>query len=122
MYDIKYNENYQYYEGFEGEQEIIITIHYSIYHIWDGYFEDIFGGPVNTKNGWIGFTRDYNEFINAFDENIKEYTINKEEYLEDLMLYKGRKFRFDETIDVLDCLIELLVTANNNNQCVITLV
>ena len=64
----KRKDDYVFYEGYEGEKEIIISLPDIAYHIWDGYFDDIFGNPQSTENGWIGFTRDYNEFINAFEE------------------------------------------------------
>ena len=76
----KRKDDYVFYEGYEGEKEIIISLPDIAYHIWDGYFDDIFGNPQSTENGWIGFTRDYNEFINAFEEECIECAIEPEEY------------------------------------------
>lgn len=59
----KRKDDYRFYEGYEGEKEVIISLPDIVYHIWDGFFEDIFGNPKTTDDGWIGFTRDYNEFI-----------------------------------------------------------
>lgn len=47
--------NYEFYEGFEGETEIILSIlehrEYNT-HIWEGYIDDIFSNaPLNQKNG-----------------------------------------------------------------------
>lgn len=54
--------NYEFYEGFEGETEIILSIlehrEYNI-HIWEGYIDDIFSNAPLNQNKWTGFTRDY---------------------------------------------------------------
>ncbi len=60
--------NYTFYEGFEGETEIILSIldhkEYNI-HIWDGYIDEFFSNaPLNQKE-WSGFTKDYQEDIGA---------------------------------------------------------
>ncbi|MDO4468205.1 MAG: hypothetical protein Q4C49_14580 [Bacillota bacterium] len=64
--------NYTYYEGYEGECEIVFFIQdheeYNL-HIWEGYFEEAFGDPAFKENGWIGFTRDYQEGIYAFSDH-----------------------------------------------------
>ncbi|MGN8714027.1 hypothetical protein [Hornefia butyriciproducens] len=56
------------------------------FHFWEGYFEDIFGAPILSENGWHGFTKDYNEFDNAFDDETIECAVPTEEYLADLRL------------------------------------
>ena len=57
-------DNFKFYEGFEGEPEIVIKAENSdmqILHIWDGYFDDILREPKLDGNGWQGFTRDYHQ-------------------------------------------------------------
>lgn len=53
-------------------------------HIWDGYFEDIFGNPLSTNAGWSGFTKDYQESVRTFDGEdcisssaVSEYNTNR---------------------------------------------
>ena len=115
----KHKDDYKFYEGYEGEKEIIISLPGIVYHFWDGYFEDIFGNPQSTENGWIGFTRDYNEFINAFEDECIECAIEPEEYLKDLMLYQNQSFSYNETADVLNCLITIMTMAKEKQICVL---
>ncbi len=114
----KRKDDYKFYEGYEGEKEVIISMPDIAYHFWDGYFEDIFGNPQTTDEGWSGFTRDYNEFINAFEDDCIECAIEPEEYLRDLMLYQEQSFSYNETVDVLDCLITIMTTAKEKQICV----
>lgn len=114
----KRKDDYNFYEGYEGEKEVIISMPDIAYHFWDGYFEDIFSNPQTTDEGWSGFTRDYNEFINAFEDDCIECAIEPEEYLRDLMLYQEQSFSYNETVDVLDCLITIMTTAKEKQICV----
>ena len=115
----KRKDDYTFYEGYEGEKEIIISLPEMVYHIWDGYFGDIFENPQLTENGWIGFTRDYNEFINAFEDDCIEVAVDSEEYLRDLLLYQNQSFSYKETKDVLNCLITIMQTAKEKQMCVL---
>lgn len=113
----KRKDDYRFYEGYEGEREVVISLLDITYHFWDGYFEDIFGNPKTTDSGWIGFTRDYNEFINAFEDDCIECAVEPEEYLSDLILYQGQKFSYSETTDVLNCLITIMTTLKEKQMC-----
>ncbi len=104
----KHEDIYRFYEGYEGEKEIIISLSDTTYHFWDGYFEDIFGNPQSSATGWTGFTRDYNECINAFEDTCIECALIPNEYLKDLKLYQGHNFMYPETKDVLECLIKIM--------------
>lgn len=115
----KHKDDYTYYEGFEDEGEIVITIKDVSYHIWDGYFEDIFGKPLVDESGWKGFTRDYNEFINAFSENCIECAIMPKEYLQDAISYLGQSFSYEESITVLEYLIAILEKAEEEQESVL---
>ncbi|MCR5108766.1 MAG: hypothetical protein K6B28_11450 [Lachnospiraceae bacterium] len=115
----KRKDDYKFYQGFEGEKEVIISLPDIAYHIWDGYFKDIFGNPHTTDEGWIGFTRDYNEFINAFEDECIECAIDPEEYLRDLILYQGQSFSYNETTDLLNCLIMIMTTSKEKQMCVL---
>lgn len=115
----KRKDDYKFYEGYEGEKEVIISLPDIVYHIWDGYFEDIFGNPQTTDGGWTGFTRDYNEFINAFEDECIECAVEPEEYLGDLVLYQGQSFSYNETVDVLNCLITIMTTSKEKQMCVL---
>ena len=100
-----------YYEGYEGEKEIVITFLETEYHFWEGYFEDIFGAPVLSDTGWHGLTKDYNELDNAFDDETIECAVPAEEYLDDLRLYRNRSFEYEETADVLQTLVHIFEKA-----------
>ena len=70
-------DNFKFYEGFEGEPEIVIKAENSdmqILHIWDGYFDDILREPKLDGNGWQGFTRDYHQGT----ENVSRLAPNKQ--------------------------------------------
>lgn len=105
----KLKNNTTYYEGYEGEGEVILTLidspTYNL-HIWDGYFEDIFGNPCSTENGWCGFTMDYQESRNAFCGGNPPVSVNPDEYLTDLYLYKNKTFCYEETASCLHILID----------------
>lgn len=105
------NKDYRFYIGFEGEKEIVITLPNVEYHIWDGYFEDIFGNPMSLDSGWLGFTRDYNECKNEFDDECIECAILPEEYLIDLHLYDNQAFTYPETGELLELLINIMQEA-----------
>ncbi len=103
-------DNFIFYEGYEGEPEIILSLEGTSFHIWDGYFDDIYGVPPLDGNGWRGFTRDYNQMEGIFSDNdIVE--IDPKEYLADLILYKNKAFDFEETARVFDLLLSLFEKA-----------
>ena len=59
--------NTMFYDGFEGEPEIVLTLVEHPEHpseklcIWEGYFDDIFAQPRFSSKGWRDFTKDYHE-------------------------------------------------------------
>ena len=104
--------NYSYYEGYEGEGEIVFYIeHDQAIHIWEGYFDDIYDTPTLDGNGWKGFTRDYHQFEGVFSEDGGITEIDPSEYLEDLMLYKEKAFEFEETTEVFNLMVSFLEEA-----------
>lgn len=104
----KISDNYTYYEGYEGEPEIILSLAdtYAI-HIWEGYFDDIYDSPSLDGNGWAGFTRDYHQLEGIFSNDESTAVVNPKEYLEDLMLYKDKAFEYDETSQVFELMADL---------------
>lgn len=108
-------DNYDFYEGFEDEPEIVFKSddpNMPILHIWDGYFDDILREPNLDGKGWTGFTRDYHQCEGAFDDNGNETSItNILEYLSDLELYKNRSFDYGETKSVYELICSWLKTA-----------
>ena len=110
-------DNYKFFEGFEGEPEIVIEAEMTnmeILHIWDGYFDDIFREPNLDGNGWLGFTRDYHQCEGAFGDDSEAIITNISEYLEDLKLYEKRHFDYDETKEVYDLLCSWLENVLKN--------
>jgi hypothetical protein len=105
----KLKNNTTYYDGYEGEGEVVLTLidspNYNL-HIWDGYFEDIFGNPCLSGNAWRGFTMDYQESRNAFSQNDSPVFVKPDDYIYDLYLYRGKTFTYEETTSCLDILID----------------
>ncbi|MDO4179455.1 MAG: hypothetical protein Q4D21_09780 [Phascolarctobacterium sp.] len=121
----KLKNNSDFYDGYEGEGEIILSLAKSpeiIIHIWDGYFEDIFGNPYTTENEWQGFTRDYQEACNTFSGSENSVSIDPTCYLNDLCLYKEHSFSYEETSSCLDLLIAFFEYAAMHHSEVIVLV
>lgn len=91
-------ENTVFYDGYEGEGELILSIQddksdTSIIHIWEGYFEEIFGNPISTEEGWFDFTKDYQESARAFNGGERISPSGVSEYLYDLKNIKINHFR-----------------------------
>ena len=108
----KINDNYTFYEGYEDEPEIILTLENSdAVHIWEGYFDDIYDTPPLDGNGWNGFTRDYHQMEGVFADNSSVTEVEPKEYLEDLMLYKNKTFDYEETAQVFDLIVALFEKA-----------
>ena len=41
------NDNFTFYEGYEGEPEIVLSLpNHEAVHIWEGYFDDIYNTPI----------------------------------------------------------------------------
>lgn len=78
MMDIgKTNDNYIFYEGYEGEPEIILYIpNETTIHIWEGYFDDIYDTPSLDGKGWIGSqkiiikSKEYSPVVAALQQSI----------------------------------------------------
>lgn len=110
-------DNFKFYEGFEGEPEIVIKAENSdmqILHIWDGYFDDILREPKLDGNGWQGFTRDYHQCEGAFGDDSEAIITDINEYLSDLKSYQNRHFDYDDTKEVYDLLCSWLDNAIKN--------
>ena len=114
-------DNYTYYTGYEPEPDIILSIpttNFPTLHMWDGFFYDIFRDPPLHGLGWTGFTRDYNQFEGAFENEEQTLIPNPKEYLDDILQYHDKKFRFEETPEVYPLIVELLTYAVENGKAV----
>lgn len=115
----KINDNYTFYDGYEGETKIVLSFQDNqTVHIWEGYFDDIFDTPPLDGNGWRGFTRDYHQIEGIFSENGNVVELCPAEYLADLILYKNKDFDFEETIQVVELMICLFENAVENKLTV----
>ena len=118
--------NTVFYDGYEGEGELILSIsdanYMPIIHIWDGYFEEIFGKPITTDTGWFGFTKDYQESVRTFDgeECIPPSSVS--EYLSDLKKYENHTFTYPETKECLNLLIDFFEQALNLSAEIIVII
>ena len=111
-------DNDKFYEGFEGEEEVELSTsdeNMETLHIWEGYFSDIFCEPPLDGNGWYGFTRDYNQCEGAFGDDGGAIITNLQEYIDDLKIYKNRKFDYEETKEVYELICSWLNEAKKNN-------
>ena len=92
--------NNQFYQGFEGEEELILALvsdpDISV-HIWIGYLDDMLREPELNGSEWKGFTRDYHMLEGAFSGKDESVTVEPEEYLNDILLYSERQFDEPET-------------------------
>ena len=109
--------NTKFYDGFEPEPEIVLTIieqpKYSL-HIYEGYFSDFFGDPTLDGKGWNGFTKDYNQLERSFGYD--DYVISDiKEYLDDLLIYSDKKYEDEETYECYDLLKNFLEYALENS-------
>ncbi len=116
--DIGKIDNYKFYEGFEGEEEVEFSVtveNMETLHIWEGYFSDIFCEPSLDGKGWHGFTRDYNQCEGAFDNYGEAVITDLQEYIDDLKSYENRKFDYKETREVYELICSWLNEAQKNN-------
>lgn len=108
----KINDNYTFYDGYEDEPEVILSLpNCEAIHIWEGYFDDIYDTPSLDGKGWSGFTRDYHQLEGIFSNDGQTAEIDPKEYLDDLMLYKNKAFDYEETTGVFDLLIDFFEKA-----------
>ena len=80
----KIKNNHIYYDGYEGETEIVLSINESKdlnMHVWEGYFDDIFGEPSLVGDGWRGFTRDIHQMERIFSNEEFNMIVDVSEYL-----------------------------------------
>ena len=119
--DIGKTDNYTFYEGYEDEPEIELSSNnpsMETLHFWDGFFLDLFGEPSLDGKGWNGFTRDYNQCEGAFGDDSEAVISNIDEYIDDLKIYKNRKFDYEKTRDVYNLLLSWLNKAKATGSTV----
>ena len=121
--DIEKLKNNEKYCAWWPEPDIILSIkgspEFNLY-IWEGYFVKIFGEPIFTDKMWVGFTRDYQEGINGWDEATEMDNID--EYIWDMLRYKDKEYDpiFANIVPkVFDLIIEFLMYAKQTGQTVI---
>lgn len=105
------HNNCIYYEGFEGEDEVILSLESDreiSVHIWVGYLDDILRDPVLDESDWTGFTRDYHQLEGAFSQEGKSVAEDPAEYLEDIQHYAEKNFDEPETKEVFQLIVNLL--------------
>lgn len=116
----KIKDDYSFYEGYEGEPQITLSILGDDIriHFWDGYFEDLFGTPPLNGEGWIGFTRDYNQLEGAFLADSGYAEVNPEDYLRDVVSCCEKSFAYEETAQAGALLRDFLQYAVDNLKTV----
>lgn len=72
------------------------------------------------KGDWkVFFTRDYNQQEGAFLYQNNFSTVILHEYIEDLKTYLNKKFKYEETDELLHLMINFLQKAEKENKNVI---
>ena len=115
MDTLNVKNDYKYYDGYEPEPELVITLNNEKYHIWDGFFYQIIKEPYAFQVDWKGFTRDFHLLTGIYDIDSEIHKIEPKEYLEDLLHYKDNNFSFPESREVFNLLVSLLTRAINEN-------
>ena len=115
----KFNINTDFYSGFEGEEEIILTMekeNIPLFRIWGGFFSDIFDKCEFPGDNWKGFTKDYQLDVRTWnwDTFDKVKIENIEEYIEDVKGYLNLKFHFPETSEAVHALYNYLLYAKEH--------
>ncbi|MCQ2439023.1 MAG: hypothetical protein MJ074_04580 [Oscillospiraceae bacterium] len=116
----KIKDDYSFYEGYEGEPQITLSILGDDIriHFWDGYFEDLFGTPPLNGDGWIGFTKDYNQLEGAFSSGSGYDEVIPDDYLRDVISCAEKSFAYEETAEARELLREFLQYAVDNSKVV----
>ena len=81
--------------------------------IWEGYFTDFLEDPDLSGDGWIGFTKDYQQCEGVWNEEMESYALDLDEYLLDLGQYKDGEYDYQETAGMIKDLISYLTEAKN---------
>ena len=109
--------NTKYYDGFEFDDQIILTARDTrlpILHIWDGYFTFIFDEPVFYEEDWHGFTRDYHQCEGVFDDGEDQIITDLQEYIDDLLYYKDNEFNNERTRGAYELILNWFIAAKES--------
>ena len=88
--------------------------------IWEGYFVAVFSNPIFTDRNWVGFTRDYQEDVNGWEEATEMDNIY--EYIWDMLRYKDIELDpiWEKTVPkVFNLILDFLTYAKQTGQIVI---
>ena len=116
-------QNDRYYAMFEGDPDnfdpslelyLPDDRRYSV-KIWEGYVYDLFSQAV-IGTPWTGFTRDFHGETGTY--GLMHRTIDIDEYLADLLSYRGRTFTMPETADCLALMCDFLEAAKQEGRAV----
>lgn len=115
-----------YYEGYEGEPEIIFIVEKNgikrrMLGIWDGFLNDILSDVKPNAEGWVGIT--YYWHIRMLEDDY--WLGDKPWHIDDLSVVYDqlvainkdmRGFRYYDTIAALCKIIDLIKEAMDNNE------
>lgn len=110
----------KYYDGFEGDDEIIFTLEKKNgekkeFGIWDGYFDDIMNQIKPEENGWTGLAYYYQLVIGWYDESPWEVKILLESY-EQLKNIDINSLKYDEEKEILIKILSMFEEAIDNGE------
>lgn len=121
---LEYTKLLDLYKGFEGEPGYFVAavdsennLHYYV-KCWSGYVDELINIPNLVNGETVGLTKlycdiDFDSSTHGLD-NFFEYE-NKNEFLSDLLIYKEKYNYSEETLKLLNGLIELVQYAIDNN-------
>ena len=95
--------NNKYYEGYDGSTKVVFSYYNekNVMEIWEGYFTDFLEEPDLSGDGWIGFTKDYQQCEGVWNEEMESYSLDLDEYLLDLGQYKDGEYDYQETAGMI---------------------
>lgn len=113
--------NYKYYDGYEGEPEVIFQLqdnNNTSIHLWTGYIDDIMNHQPGTNEDYkIGLSRDWNNIEGPYSED-KNNFIDVDDYYSDLIRFEKADFKYEETKAVYELIMYFLKYAKDNNKSV----
>lgn len=106
---IKIDETF--YNGdLQDEPEVDFSYGRTKLRVWEGFVEDLFEYPKIPKSEWGKMSRDYFFEQGPWAEEPNCY-VDAKEYYNDLLNYRKKKFRFDQSRQLCDRLIEMFAQA-----------
>lgn len=111
--------NSKFYEGYEGEQEVIFQLvddNNTSIHAWGGFIDDIMNNQPGTDDDYkTGLSYDWNTLEGPYSDKDNKI-INIDDYYKDLLRFEKVQFKYEETKELYKLLVYFLKSAKDNNK------